>query len=1418
MDESSRPEGSRARAYTKSGSPPRQLLSSVSVRVEGFGRLSSGSLGRSMPNVNCDAPDDRARMKLSRHLSFRGSRPTSPTPSGTSSPSIKLLRRPSRAQTLTFKRGVSSFLLPSPSESFRTERTPMRSRAPSGGEPVRRARSLSPPRSVSDDLFDNETRLIFQDRLDRVKHQLQRNLTKFIQAVHESNDNPTEQGYAHAQLKLISEDILIQQHLTGSYFQSVTESLGKLLTRCESSSKVSQLIKKLLMMISRPARLLECLEFNPEDTARQEMGAEDRFQQLRLTAKNDHIPQYILSKLQANFGLVVDPDPADAKLMPLPAPQSVNFITENYRPRKHDFKFEKQLSAGAYGAVYLAKHMRTSEYVAIKVLKKRDLRTKNMIDQVMNERDILQFAQNPFLVTLYCSFASKESLYMVMEFAPGGDLASLLKSVYCMEEKTARRYVAETILAIEYIHEYGIIHRDLKPDNLVIGRDGHIKLTDFGLSKIGLMNRTTMIELQTTHSTSDKQVLGTPDYIAPEVILGQGYGPPVDWWSLGIILYELIVGLPPFRADSVAQLFNKTVNEEVEFPPDETCAMSAEVKDLILRLLEKDPDNRLGTVTEEVDGLAIPGATYVKEHEFFSMSFEDEGWIDFDALLQEKACFVPVMDDELDTSYFDDRSDRYTHTLSSSDSDESDPEGSASPDSTNLPFQRFDRVNVTTPLNRSPRISMSSPMPRSSPLRASFTEEAPSISRAGSYTPMELSRTAETQSPFLSEPESATVPISFDLSDKDRALSGGARSIISEAEEIFVEGSTSSTTVHPIVVEVPRTHLVHSPSLPASPKFSLAPAPKRDGDRSPPLPISRDPSDTDAEGSKKQSGRSTTTSPGAVAAAAAVAVSDVMQKRIQRQESRRKSKSKIHCSLGCESCKTVEIPWNPKTGYGFAIRCETDDYGRRHRISAVDKNGPAEAAGAELNLAIIQVNGEDVTAMQHQKVVRKIKEASAARASIELHLEYIKKGTFAKLASFLHQTSPKLHQKRLFPPFRSSMKKKKAEAEKAAAAAPPDSPTTTTSLSTPSISREPSLEHPESKSWVPSFMRSSPARSSPLVKKESSKERSHASPLLGSRLGSPPVSPQVEPVTPVRNPTHSISSKVIRSLTTLNLSKPNISRSTSNPVIIVQGVDEAGVGRVVSPLARQTSPKLPRMESSPASTSSAASAGRLPLKITRRATLSTPSSPYSPTSPTSPGTSSNGIPSSTARPLDFSELDEAPSKRDSGSFRLLEHPEPDYSEPDSEMVFTSITPQVSRVSSQQTLNSAAIMAALATLSAAPTPDPPVVEIIPPQLTVSIAEDFVVSSTDRWLLPASACKTCGLPLEKFTDDKICSCPPAFERTPTLPTADVSFPSSSLAAMAKLSATNSRSHSRSHSPQPPSAFAYLNEDAFSNVTEV
>jgi microtubule-associated serine/threonine kinase len=171
----------------------------------------------------------------------------------------------------------------------------------------------------------------------------------------------------------------------------------------------------LLLQIARPARLIECLEFDPQDAASalHDASGHERISQLKSLVNHDHMPQYILSKLQTTFGPQSTGYPSDAQQITstmggMCAPQqTVEFIDPNVLPSKHDFKFEKQLSAGAYGAVFLARHKQTSEYVAIKVLKKKHLLAKNMIDQVVNERDILQFAQNPFLVTLYCSFSTK---------------------------------------------------------------------------------------------------------------------------------------------------------------------------------------------------------------------------------------------------------------------------------------------------------------------------------------------------------------------------------------------------------------------------------------------------------------------------------------------------------------------------------------------------------------------------------------------------------------------------------------------------------------------------------------------------------------------------------------------------------------------------------------------------------------------------------------------------------------------------------------------------------------------------------------------------------------------------------------------------------------------------------------------------
>ncbi|KJH48059.1 kinase domain protein, partial [Dictyocaulus viviparus] len=302
-----------------------------------------------------------------------------------------------------------------------------------------------------------------------------------------------------------------------------------------------------------------------------------------------------------------------------------------------EFHYLQLVSNGAYGAVYLVRHRKTRHRFALKKMNKQTLVLRNQVDQVFAERDILTMTDNPFVVSFYGSFETKHHLCMLMEYVEGGDCAALLKSAGTLPIDLARLYVAETILAIEYLHSYGIVHRDLKPDNLLITAMGHIKLTDFGLSKIGLMNRTTLVaegfeNAADTQQFRDKQLCGTPEYIAPEVILRQGYGKPVDWWAVGVILYEFLVGCVPFFGDSPEDLFSKVITgirpyicavsyfsssqrhiyiflrillnrglsfrvfgdlEDVEYP-DEDEALPADAENLIRRLLEKNPAERLG--------------------------------------------------------------------------------------------------------------------------------------------------------------------------------------------------------------------------------------------------------------------------------------------------------------------------------------------------------------------------------------------------------------------------------------------------------------------------------------------------------------------------------------------------------------------------------------------------------------------------------------------------------------------------------------------------------------------------------------------------------------------------------------------------------------------------------------------------------
>ncbi|XP_063283801.1 microtubule-associated serine/threonine-protein kinase 2 isoform X2 [Pelobates fuscus] len=543
-----------------------------------------------------------------------------------------------------------------------------------------RSRSLSPGRSPIS--YDGEIVMmnhVYKERFPKATAQMEDRLADFITSNAPENVLPLADGilsFIHHQVIELARDCLGKSRdglITSRYFYELQENLEKLLQdaheRSESSEVafVTQLIKKLMIIIARPARLLECLEFDPEEFYHLLEAAEGHAKEGG-GIKSD-IPRYIISQL----GLTRDPLEEMAQLNSYDSSstdtpetddsvenRSGALIQPKKTPSEEEFENMKLISNGAYGAVYLVRHKGTRQRFAMKKINKQNLILRNQIQQAFVERDILTFAENPFVVSMFCSFETKRHLCMVMEYVEGGDCATLLKNIGALPVEMARMYFAETVLALEYLHNYGIVHRDLKPDNLLITSMGHIKLTDFGLSKIGLMSLTTNLYEghieKDTREFLDKQLCGTPEYIAPEVILRQGYGKPVDWWAMGVILYEFLVGCVPFFGDTPEELFGQVISDEIAWPDGEE-ALPADAQDLIYKLLRQNPLERMGT-----------GGTYeVKQHRFFKD-------LDWNGLLRQKAEFIPQLESEDDTSYFDTRSERYQHMDSEEEDDTNDEE------------------------------------------------------------------------------------------------------------------------------------------------------------------------------------------------------------------------------------------------------------------------------------------------------------------------------------------------------------------------------------------------------------------------------------------------------------------------------------------------------------------------------------------------------------------------------------------------------------------------------------------------------------------------------------------------------------------------------------------------------------------------
>ncbi|OAA61797.1 serine/threonine-protein kinase [Niveomyces insectorum RCEF 264] len=329
----------------------------------------------------------------------------------------------------------------------------------------------------------------------------------------------------------------------------------------------------------------------------------------------------------------------------------------------------KIIGKGAFGEVKLVQKKADNKVYAMKSLIKTEMFKRDQLAHVRAERDILAESDSPWVVKLFTTFQDANFLYMLMEFLPGGDLMTMLIKYEIFSEDITRFYIAEIVLAIEAVHKLGFIHRDIKPDNILLDRGGHVKLTDFGLStgfhklhdnnyyqqllqgrssrprgdrnsiaidqiNLTVSNRSQINDWRRSRRLMAYSTVGTPDYIAPEIFTGHGYSFDCDWWSLGTIMFECLVGWPPFCAEDRHDTYHKIVTwrQSLYFPDDIQLGVEAEN---LIRSLICNSENRLGH----------GGAHEIKGHTFFR-------GVEFESLRRIRAPFEPRLTSNIDTTYF----------------------------------------------------------------------------------------------------------------------------------------------------------------------------------------------------------------------------------------------------------------------------------------------------------------------------------------------------------------------------------------------------------------------------------------------------------------------------------------------------------------------------------------------------------------------------------------------------------------------------------------------------------------------------------------------------------------------------------------------------------------------------------------------
>ena len=289
-----------------------------------------------------------------------------------------------------------------------------------------------------------------------------------------------------------------------------------------------------------------------------------------------------------------------------------------------DFKILKIIGRGSFGKVSLVEYIPTNEIYAMKSLKKDILIEQEQIENTILEKNILENINYPLLCNLIFCFQTEERIYFIMPFLSGGELFQHLRKFRTFDEQKVKFYSSQIALAIEYLHNKGIIYRDLKPENILMDEKGYLRLADFGMAK------------KLNNNEKAMSFCGTPEYLAPEIIIGEGHDKNADWWSFGILIYEMLCGLPPFYVENLERMYELIKSGPLKFPKRIT--LSDEAKDIIKKLLERNVKKRLG----------YNGIKEIKEHPFFKD-------IDFNLIEQKKipAPFIPKINDKMDVTYFD---------------------------------------------------------------------------------------------------------------------------------------------------------------------------------------------------------------------------------------------------------------------------------------------------------------------------------------------------------------------------------------------------------------------------------------------------------------------------------------------------------------------------------------------------------------------------------------------------------------------------------------------------------------------------------------------------------------------------------------------------------------------------------------------